>query len=158
MQAKNLGTFKELLWKTTNLKQHVIVGVCPKLMYLVTKVVPGKEQTAQAPVAKRPHDGAEMGPRKKLRKAEGREQGAPRKEKTPRSSEKRHHHRADEVSHKVRKDEGREYKDEGKQKPVKTILPGEQEKRQPQIVLAQQKLPRPDLQKKISHSKTASRG
>ncbi|XP_069983841.1 serine/threonine-protein kinase pkn2-like [Penaeus vannamei] len=119
MQAKNLGTFKELLCKITNLKQHVIVGVCPELMYVVTKVAPSEQQTAQAPVAKRPHDGAEMSPQKKLRKDEGREQEAPRKETTPRSAEERHHQRADEVSRKVRKAHGREHRDISKLVPQK---------------------------------------
>lgn len=105
-------------------------------MYLVTR------GAARKPVAKRPHDEAEKGPRK-VRKTEGREQAAPREDKTPPASEKRHDHRADKVSRKVRKGDGR-YHNQCKQKPTKTILPGEQEKRQPQIVLPQHNLPRPD--------------
>lgn len=64
-------------------------------MCFVTKIDPSEQQTAQAPVAKRPNDGAQM---------------VPQKEKTPRTSDKRRHHWAEEeeVPQKVRKVEGKE--------------------------------------------------
>ncbi|XP_069975775.1 uncharacterized protein [Penaeus vannamei] len=103
------------------------------------QAAPREDKTPRAS-AKRPHHVRVEEVPQKVRKTEGREQAAPRKDKTPRSYRKRHHHKADKVYRKVRKGEG-------KQKPAKTILPGEQEK-QPQIVIAQPKLPRPDPQKK----------
>lgn len=143
-------------------------------MCFVTKIDPSEQQTAQAPVAKRPNDGAQMVPQKeksprtsdkrrhhwaeeeevpqKVRKVEGKEQNAPRKEKIPRSSDKRHH-RAEEVpqeapflapKHMVL----HTHEDKGKQKPVETILLPVEQNSQLQTVSAQQKLRHPFPQKK----------
>ena len=82
MQAKNLSTFRESLRKAAKLESRSLVGVCLIRMYIVTNMVPSKQQTAQESAAKRHHDGAETGPRK-VKKTQGKEQDAPRKERYP---------------------------------------------------------------------------